>query len=119
MLLLRKYEQYEKPCHVNILAQNISKNRFIHHNKLFHITVILNQVTLNLYVDDNLEPLDHMLQGEGRMMKLGKICHQNINSEFLCVSLANYYCHLHDQVSLNIAILCESLSFSNKQQPCD
>ena len=53
----------------------ITTNRISSTNTSYQVRP-LNQVALNLYVDDNLEPLDHMLQGEGRMMKLGKICQE-------------------------------------------
>ena len=73
----------------HVIVKDMSNFGYISTNRISstntsHRARPLNQVTLNLYVDDNLEPLDHMLQGEGRMMKLGKICHQK------CVSRGDY-----------------------------
>ena len=75
----------------------ITINRISSINTSYHVR-LLNQVTLNLYINDNLEPLDHMLQGEGRVMNLGKRCRQK------CVSRGAYNIWLIRLTSMPMSI---------------
>ena len=73
----------------HVIAKDMSNFGYITINRISSINTsypvrLLNQVTLNLYVNENLEPLDQMLQKEGIMMKPRKTCQQK------CVSRGAY-----------------------------
>ena len=73
----------------HVIAKDMSNFGYITINRISSINTsypvrLLNQVTLNLYVNENLEPLGQMPQKEGSMMKPRKTCQQK------CVSRGFY-----------------------------